>query len=250
MAIFGAKRHRVVEAITERIVSGELLPGDRLPPERELAAELGVSRETVRGAMHQLAENGQLTSKQGSAWYVRDPRRLRFPLHTIDARRVDAPADVWDSFVEAQGRQGGAILTVDPRATPPEFIRRKLEIPKGEPAVRRHRIRFVDGEKWMISTGWWPLWLAENTPIEGDGSCSPLSLAITYGHGQVVSEAEVGSRMPTAGEAETLDTGRGVPVMDVFTTGRDADGRAIRCTADVFPAHRFLLVFQRNWAEQ
>lgn len=238
-----------MDAITQRIASGELQPGDRLPPERELADQLGVSRDTVRAALHRMAEHGTLQSQQGSGWSVRGGARLRFPLHTIDARRVDAPADVWDSFMESLGRRGGASLTVEPRAIPPEYVRRKLGLAKGAPAVRRHRVRYVDGEQSMISTGWWPLWLAEGTPIESGESCSPLSLAITYGHGQAVSEAEIGARMPTGGEAATLDTGRGVPVMEMFTTGHDAAGRPIRCTHDVFPAHRFLLVVQREWSE-
>lgn len=243
------KRSRVVDSVTERIVSGELQPNDRLPPERDLAEQLGCGRDTVRSAMHRLAEAGLIQSTQGSGWYVRDHRRLRFPLHTIDARRVDAPADVWDMFIESQGRTGGATLSVEPRATPPEHIRRKLQLGREDKAVRRHRIRQVDGEKWMISVGWWPLWLAEGTPIESPESCSPLSLAIKYGHGQAVSEAEIGARMPTPTEAEILQTGRGVPVMEMITTGKDAQGRPIRCTVDVFPAHRFLLLVQREWAD-
>ena len=36
-----------IEIMKRRILSGELKPGDRIPPERELAAELGISRGSV-----------------------------------------------------------------------------------------------------------------------------------------------------------------------------------------------------------
>lgn len=241
------KKQAVADTIEEQIVSGTLEPGRRLPPERELAAKHGVSREAIRAAMQILAALGRIEARQGSGWYVRDLRRLRFPLHTIDARRAKAPADVWDTFVESQGRCAGAELDVDPAAIPPEHIRRKLRLDHGEPAVRRHRVRFVDREKWMLSTGWWPRWLAEGTLIESSQSCSPLSIAIELGHGQATSENEIGARMPTTAEAHTLSTGSGVPVMEMLTIGWNAAGKPIRVTSDVFPAHRFLLVFEHDW---
>lgn len=42
-----------------------LAPGDNLPPERELAAKLGVSRDTVRDAIKSLSDAGYLVSRRG-----------------------------------------------------------------------------------------------------------------------------------------------------------------------------------------
>ena len=44
---------------------GVLTPGDSLPPERELAAKLGVSRDTVRDAIKSLSDAGYLVSRRG-----------------------------------------------------------------------------------------------------------------------------------------------------------------------------------------
>ena len=57
------------------IVSGRWPPGHRLPPERELAAELGVSRLSLRGALASLAREGLVRSRQGSGAEVLDLRR-------------------------------------------------------------------------------------------------------------------------------------------------------------------------------
>jgi DNA-binding FadR family transcriptional regulator len=52
------------------IVRGELRPGDRLPKESELAARLGLSRESLREAVRGLALVGVLQVRQGDGTYV------------------------------------------------------------------------------------------------------------------------------------------------------------------------------------
>ena len=54
-----------VGRLLETVKLGLLAPGESLPPERELAARLGVSRDTVREAIKSLAEAGYLVSKRG-----------------------------------------------------------------------------------------------------------------------------------------------------------------------------------------
>lgn len=54
-----------VARLLQTIRLGVLAPGDCLPPERELAARLGVSRDTVREAIKSLADAGYLVSRRG-----------------------------------------------------------------------------------------------------------------------------------------------------------------------------------------
>jgi len=70
----GAKNrlvHRVVAEIERLITTGQLAPGMKLPPEREFAETLGVSRTVVREAMHTLTAKGLLASRHGSGTTVR-----------------------------------------------------------------------------------------------------------------------------------------------------------------------------------
>jgi GntR family transcriptional repressor for pyruvate dehydrogenase complex len=60
----------VVTQLREMIHRRELRPGDRLPPERDLAKLLGVSRPTLRAAIRSLAAVGVLQSKQGAGTFV------------------------------------------------------------------------------------------------------------------------------------------------------------------------------------
>jgi GntR family transcriptional regulator len=52
------------------LATGGHRPGDRLPPELELAAMLGVSRGTLRTALDRLEDSGEITRRQGSGTYV------------------------------------------------------------------------------------------------------------------------------------------------------------------------------------
>lgn len=54
-----------VERLLQTIRLGVLRPGESLPPERELATRLGVSRDTVREAIKSLADAGYLVSRRG-----------------------------------------------------------------------------------------------------------------------------------------------------------------------------------------
>src|SRR3954468_295797 len=92
----------VVDAVRGQIERGQLRPGQRLPPERELAARLGVSRPSVRAGLRTLATLGIVRTRHGSGSYVTDgpprldvrPLRMLSALHGVhrhhlaEARRV------------------------------------------------------------------------------------------------------------------------------------------------------------------
>jgi GntR family transcriptional repressor for pyruvate dehydrogenase complex len=60
---------RSVDAVTDRLVTsiavGDFSPGERLPPERELAALLGVGRATLRDALARLRNTGYIVTRRG-----------------------------------------------------------------------------------------------------------------------------------------------------------------------------------------
>ena len=66
----GTTAEEVVTRLREMIQNGELASGDRLPPERDLAKLLGVSRPTLRAGIRSLTTVGILQSKQGAGTFV------------------------------------------------------------------------------------------------------------------------------------------------------------------------------------
>ncbi len=95
----------IVEHITSMISRGELKPGDRLPSERELALNLGVSRTALREAVRTLSLMDLLTVRQGGGTFVAElmPGSFMKPLtpmlamgrvdtlELIEARRIIEP---------------------------------------------------------------------------------------------------------------------------------------------------------------
>lgn len=93
--------------VEELITYEELRPGDRLPPERELAAMLGVSRPSLREAIQSLAAQGKLSVRRGKGVFVEPDsttKRLRKQLteqaldldELYDMREVlEVPAAGW-----------------------------------------------------------------------------------------------------------------------------------------------------------
>jgi GntR family transcriptional regulator, transcriptional repressor for pyruvate dehydrogenase complex len=68
----GRVNQLIVRAIQEQIRSGELKPGDRLPPERHLAGIFGASRGSVREALRILELSGLVYSRHGEGNFVAD----------------------------------------------------------------------------------------------------------------------------------------------------------------------------------
>ena len=82
---------QAVEQLRQRVASGAWTVGQRLPTEPELAAELGISRNTVREAMRVLAFSGLVEVRQGDGSYLRtavDPLQALQALSRCDLEQA------------------------------------------------------------------------------------------------------------------------------------------------------------------
>ena len=70
----------IAAELEKRMLEGSLKPGDRLPAERTLALDMGVSRPCLREAMQKLVSNGLLTTRHGGGTHVTD----RLEAHFVD----------------------------------------------------------------------------------------------------------------------------------------------------------------------
>ncbi|AIY00939.1 Transcriptional regulator, GntR family [Arthrobacter sp. PAMC 25486] len=59
-----------MQGLRAKIASGELQPGQKCPPEGELAAQLGVSRSSLREAIRALSALGVMEARHGSGTYI------------------------------------------------------------------------------------------------------------------------------------------------------------------------------------
>jgi DNA-binding FadR family transcriptional regulator len=78
----------IVRALAERVLSGDLAAGERLPSERHLAIEFGTSRPMVREALRTLAERGLIRVEPARGAFVQDDSAPRgFPPLDLEYRR-------------------------------------------------------------------------------------------------------------------------------------------------------------------
>jgi DNA-binding FadR family transcriptional regulator len=89
-------REQITDRLAGMILSGLLRPDDVLPSERDLAAQLDVSRETVRGAIQALAARGLVEVAQGArsrvlpaaSWFARPAVAARYTPEEVHGARL------------------------------------------------------------------------------------------------------------------------------------------------------------------
>jgi GntR family transcriptional regulator, transcriptional repressor for pyruvate dehydrogenase complex len=89
---------QVVEQFLSMLRSRELVPGERLPPERELAERFGVGRNSIREALRELNMLGLVASRHGEGTFVGqpDPAQLMAPFRAV----IELSAPAAESILE------------------------------------------------------------------------------------------------------------------------------------------------------
>lgn len=90
----GGPRERVLNVLRNRLDEGRYASGDRLPPERDLAAELAVSRSVLRGALAVLEAEGRIWRGVGQGTFVGG--RDEGPARVAEMKHLTSPAEVME----------------------------------------------------------------------------------------------------------------------------------------------------------
>jgi len=137
-----------VRGILEKLIDGELSPGDAIPSERALVERLGVSRVTVRQAISDLVDSGTLERVHGKGTYVTGPQvdsRLHLTSFSREMRdRGLSPATVVLSATEELAN---------------ERVSQTLRLRSGRPVICVKRLRSADGTPMAYEVGYYPAML-------------------------------------------------------------------------------------------
>ena len=93
----GKLYEEIAAQMMEQIRSGALRPGDRLPPERTLAEEYGVSRTAIREALRSMEMMGCVESHVGEGTYIKTPS-------------LQEIVDPFSMLIAQNGRMGGDLI--------------------------------------------------------------------------------------------------------------------------------------------
>jgi GntR family transcriptional regulator len=121
---------------------GDVPAGSQLPPEPELAAELGVSRATLREALRSLEDEGLLRRTRGSGTFVSDRPRME--------NSLDANFGVTDAIRDSGMEPGTEQASVRLEAASADEAGR-LDLEPGEDVVVVDRVRTADGQPVVLS---------------------------------------------------------------------------------------------------
>jgi GntR family transcriptional regulator len=237
--------YRTVAAeLRNEITKGKLAPGDQLPSEPELEERFGVSRNTVRLALAALANEGLVEPRQGRGTYVRE-----WVTFTVPAPAPGVPdrseRDEFVSSAEAESRAPEQRnFRVEVRTASSEVAAR-LEVDEGSRVVVRSMERLLDGRPWSIQGSYYPMEIAEGTPLIDPEDIPHGTVRELAGHGhvQVGYRDEIVTRMPGQREAATLGVGPGVPVLEIFRTAYSPE-RPIRLTITVYTGDSTRLAYE------
>lgn len=186
---------QLADVLREDINAGELAPGQRLPSETELIERYRVSRGTARDAIGLLRQEGLIIVEHGRGAYVRAEvqpvvRRL------VDPSAGGSLSEAFERDAASQGRSATIEQLGYAKVKAPTEVSERLQLARGEKAVRT-KLRFlVDGQAVQVATVWQP---------QGD--------VIETGTGSV-SEELVG-RMPSEDELRQLKLDQGTPVIEL-----------------------------------
>jgi GntR family transcriptional regulator len=126
-------------ALRERLSPGRAREGDRLPPEKELAEALGVSRGTLRLALERLESNGEIVRRQGSGTFVG-----RVALAAAFSEGLEV-LESYASLAHRQGKRLGVRNLQIEQARTPGYVAEALGIRRGTRAPLIQRTLLADG---------------------------------------------------------------------------------------------------------
>jgi GntR family transcriptional regulator len=214
---------QIEEQLADRIESGHLAPGERLPAERELALALSVSRMTVRQALASLAARGMVERGVGRGTFVRKAPRI---VH--DLTRVAG----FTAEVERQGLEAGARILAVGEQPAPDHVAQALRIGAGAAVVRLERVRLGGDQPMTLEDTWVP---AERFPgllgLDLTGSLYEL-MRQRYDRAPVSAIERLEPVVARSHEAAALGVAEGSALMLVERIAFAADGLPVEFAHD------------------
>jgi GntR family transcriptional regulator len=209
-----------VKAHIKQQILNNAYEGDRVPPEMELANELGVSRTTVRDALSRLENEGVIYRKQGAGTFVNRPGlRIR--------SRLD---EIWsyEAVLQAHGYEPSTRVLDMSQLAADANLAADLDLAEGAPILLVRKL-FLENEQPVILTcNYIPLALISG-PLEKDDFVVPVFTYLSDSAGQHLSYylSEIVPVLADGDLAETLRIITPTAVLSLEETGYNEENEPI-----------------------
>ena len=228
-----AARQQVLELI-ERLGVGTAIPS-----ERQLSADLGVSRLTVRAALDDLAREGYLVRRRGSGTYVQQPKiaqQLTMTSFSEDMRR--------------RGMRPGSRTISVATILAGAHLGRALHVSPSEPIMVAKRLRLADSVTMAIETLHVPQSLVPGlTAADLDAGSFYELLAETYGVELASGIQSIEPTVTNEEESAALGVPLHSPAFQFERTSRTSTGQIAEFVRSIYRGDRYRLVTELSRRE-
>lgn len=216
--------------LEREIESGQLRPGDKLPSEKSLMRQFGVSRHVVRLALSEIAKAGLIDQHHGSGSFV-SPQKIAKPIAALTSYRAS---------MKAYGLEPDLRVLANEIVPAPPRIAGLLGIPEGAPAIRLERLGCINGHPATILEAFLPQVLF---PDLLDNDFSELSLYDTmqerYGVHVTRSKGFIDAMTASEREAQIMETRPGILLLVLEGISYDQHERPVEYSRVVHRNDRF-----------
>jgi GntR family transcriptional regulator len=222
---------QAVATLREQVADGSLPQGSRLPSERDLCRDLGISRVTLRKALQQLVEEGMLRPSHGRGWYVGADERKEWP-------------NSLESFTETAARMGLVATSLVLRAGPAPATfdeAEQLGVAPGSALFHLDRVRMLDEVPIGLDVSLVP---ADLVPGLADVDFRVRSLYATLtaaGLEPAHAETTIEAREADPRQAAQLDVEPGRPLLVMHQTVRGPGDRPLLRSSISYVGDRYRL---------
>jgi GntR family transcriptional regulator len=219
---------QIEEELAERIRTGMLRPGDRIPPERELAEQMQVSRMTVRQALGRLADRGLLVRERGRGTFVSEPKLIQ------SLSRLNG---FYDQMI-SQGILPSSRLLSGEEVLASAATAQVLDLRIGEPIYKVVRLRLGGGVPLALERSFFPARLVPGLLDYDLERHSIYRLMERYDARPVRATQSLEPVPARDQEAEALEVPAGSPLMLVERIAWDTQDRPVEYAKDIYRGDR------------
>jgi GntR family transcriptional regulator len=226
------KTQKVYLLLRDKIVSGELKAGMRLPSELALAEQYGVSRVTVRLALDLLSAEDLVDKRVGSGTYVRGSNFAQM-----------ATADLSNAFAHLieMGRTTAVKLISFDYIEAPEKVAEALHLEDDERVQKSVRVRSFDDLPFSYLTAYVPERVGREYSREDLAHMALLELMERAGLRAETAWQEVGAVLANPEVAEALGIGVGSPLIALTRVVYGKGGRGMEYLQALYRPDRYSL---------